>query len=136
MTTTLRFVLIIVSMANCVWVLRRIRRAQVKIEDTVFWILFSAFLVLMSLFPKVVSWGAKILGVQSSVNFIFLAIIFVLILKVFRITMKVSVLESKVAAFAQSYAIKQMQDEAAEKKPLHDITKEKVSEEMSAAIRK
>jgi len=130
MTATLRIVLIIVSFANCVWVLRRIRKAQVKIEDTVFWILFSAFLVLMSLFPKVVEWGAKILGVQSPVNFIFLAIIFVLILKVFRMTMKLSVLESKIAAFAQSYAIKQMRDEATEKETRHDLTKEEVSKQL------
>jgi len=130
LTTTLRLVLIIVSIANCVWVLQRIRKAQVKIEDTVFWILFSALLVLMSLFPKIVDWGAKLLGIQSSVNFIFLVIIFILILKVFRMTMKLSVLESKLAAFAQSYAIRQLQDEAAEKEPPYDTAKENATKAM------
>lgn len=105
MTMTLRIVLVVVSILNCAWILLRIRKAQVKIEDSVFWILFSAMLIFMSVFPGMITWGTEIVGVQSPVNFVFLAIIFVLLLKVFRLSIRVSQLESKLQAFVQRYAI-------------------------------
>lgn len=112
MTMTLRIALIIVSVLNCAWVILRIRKAQVKIEDTVFWILFSGLLMLLSLFPKIAEIGARFLGVQSQTNFLFLTILYVLIIKTFRMSIKVSVLESKLARLAQRLAL----DKAAEKK--------------------
>ena len=51
MTITLRIVLLVASVLNCVWIILRIRKAQAKIEDSVFWILFSGLLVCMSIFP-------------------------------------------------------------------------------------
>lgn len=38
MTITLRIVLLVASVLNCVWIILRIRKAQAKIEDSVFWI--------------------------------------------------------------------------------------------------
>lgn len=105
MTMTLRVALIVVSILNCAWVIMRIRKAQVKIEDTVFWILFSGLLMLLSLFPQIAEIGAKLLGVQSQTNFLFLTILYVLIIKTFRMSIKISVLESKLARLAQEYAI-------------------------------
>ena len=75
-------------MINCVWILQQIRKAKVKIEDAVFWILFSGVLIFISICPKVVEIGTKITGVQAPVNFVFLAIIFILILKIFRMTIR------------------------------------------------
>lgn len=109
MSVTLRIVLIVVSVLNCAWTLWQIRAARVKIEDTVFWILFSAFLIVLSLFPGLTQWGAEQLGFQSPVNFIFLLIIFILLIKVFRMTIKISRLDSKIADFVQSYAIDKLE---------------------------
>lgn len=105
MTITLRIILLVASILNCAWIIRRIRKAQAKIEDAVFWVLFSGLLIFMSIFPQVIEWGAKITGVQSTVNFVFLVIIFVLIVKLFRLSAKLSQLESKLQTFAQTYAI-------------------------------
>ena len=105
MSIMLRVILIIASVINCVWILQQIRRAKVKIEDSVFWLLFSGVLIFISVFPKVVEWGTKITGVQSPVNFVFLAIIFILILKIFRMTVRISQLENKIQTFAQRYAL-------------------------------
>jgi len=107
MSITLRVVLLIVSLLTCAWIIQRIRKSQVKIEDSVFWILFSLLLVGMSLFPGLVTWGAALVGVQSASNFVFLAIIFVLLVKVFRMSVRISQLESKVQTFAQTYAVDQ-----------------------------
>ena len=105
MTITLRIVLLLVSVLNCAWIILRIRKSQAKIEDSVFWILFSGLLVCMSIFPQIIEWGAEVTGVYSPVNFVFLAIIFVLIVKLFRLSIKLSQVESKLQTFVQTYAI-------------------------------
>ncbi len=105
MTITLRIVLLIASVLNCIWIILRIRKAQAKIEDSVFWILFSGFLVCISVFPQIIEWGAAVTGVYTPVNFVFLSIIFVLIVKLFRLSVKMSQIESKLQTFVQTYAI-------------------------------
>lgn len=114
MTITLRIVLLLASVLNCVWIIQRIRKAQAKIEDSVFWILFSGLLVCMSIFPQIITWGAAITGVYSPVNFVFLAIIFVLIVKLFRMSIRISQLESKLQTFVQTYAIDKFQSKEKE----------------------
>ena len=105
MTITLRIVLMIVSLLNCVWTLSSIRKARIKIESSIFWIVFSIVLLVISFVPELVEFGADLLGVQSPSNFIFLVIIFLLILKLFRLTMYLSQLEKKVDNLVQRYAI-------------------------------
>lgn len=105
MTVTLRIILLVASILNCVWIIQRVRKSQAKIEDSVFWVLFSGLLVCMSIFPQVIEWGAAVTGVQSTVNFVFLTIIFVLIVKLFRLSIKMSQIESKLQTFAQTYSI-------------------------------
>lgn len=105
MTITLRIVLIMVSLLNCVWTLSSIRKARIKIESSIFWILFSVVLLLISFVPELVELGADLLGVQSPANFVFLVIIFLLILKLFRLSMYLSQLEKKVDYLVQRYAI-------------------------------
>lgn len=105
MTALLRIVLVVVSILNCVLILRRIRSSQVGIEDSVFWILYSGILILMSIFPQMLEYGAQFTGVQSPVNFVFLSIIFILQMKLFRMSIKISQLENKLKTFAQSYAL-------------------------------
>ena len=114
MTILLRIILFVVSVLNLVQVLVRINKAQVKIEDALFWFLFSGLLILMSLFPQLIDLGAELTGVQSSVNFVFLAIIFVLIIKIFRMSIRISQLEAKLQTFVQNYAIDKNQLEHAE----------------------
>lgn len=111
MSITLRIALFLVSLLTCGWVLWHIRKSRVKIEDSVFWLLFSAFLLIISIFPQIVSWGAKITGVMSPSNFIFLAVIFILIVKVFRMSIRISQLESKLQRLAQAIAIREKDGE-------------------------
>ena len=85
--------------------LSNIRKSNVKIEDSVFWIVFSLLLIIVSIFPEIVIWGASITGVQSPANFAFLIIIFLLLVKLFSLTIKVSKLESKLQTLAQNVAI-------------------------------
>ena len=52
MSWVLRAILILASVLTCFWILRKIRKSQVRIEDSVFWLLFSLGLIVLSLFPS------------------------------------------------------------------------------------
>lgn len=105
MTATLRIVLVVLSIATGAWIVSYIRKAKLKIEDSVFWLFFALFLIIISIFPEIIDFGARIMGIQSSQNFLFLAIIFILIVKIFRMSIKMSQLESKLQTLAQNVAL-------------------------------
>lgn len=105
MTITLRIILLIVSVLNCIWTLSGIRKARIKIESSIFWIVFSVVLLIISFVPELVKLGADLLGVQTSSNFVFLVIIFLLMIKLFRLSMHFSQLEKKIDYLVQRYAI-------------------------------
>lgn len=106
MSITLRIVLLVVSLLSCAWILVNVRKAKVKIEDSVFWICFSLVLILFAVFPGIVIWCSGIMGIESPANFIFLVTIFILIIKVFRMSLRISQLESKLTKLAQDEALK------------------------------
>ena len=83
MSVSLRIILVIASILVVFYVLRRIRKAKLKIEYSLFWIVFSFLLLIISIFPKIANFFAKICGIQSPVNFVFLFIIFILMLHSF-----------------------------------------------------
>ena len=72
MSVMLRTALIIISALTLWYTARKIRKSQLQIEDSIFWLVFPAALVVLSIFPDIASWAADQLGVQSPVNFIFL----------------------------------------------------------------
>ena len=77
MSIMLRTALIVISLLTLWYTARKIRKSQLQIEDSIFWMAFPAALVILSVFPGIATWAAKMLGVQSPVNFIFLAVIFI-----------------------------------------------------------
>ena len=105
MTILIRILLIVSAVALLAFMLKRIRQAKLKIEYTIFWIIFATILVLMGIFPKVFYWISYAIGFQSPISMVFLVIIFVLILKMFFMTLQISQLENKVDALAQQIAI-------------------------------
>ena len=52
MTIWFQIVLIFVSLATVTFILRGIRKSQVQINDSLFWIFFSLVLLVFSVFPK------------------------------------------------------------------------------------
>lgn len=105
MSIGLRVLLIVVSMCNLFYVLRKIRQSKLQIEYSLFWIGFSALLLVMSLFPKVMFWLTELIGIQSPVNLVFLIIIFILIVRNFSLSIHVSQLEHKVNDLVQNIAL-------------------------------
>lgn len=105
MTIGLRAVLLVVALFSCIFVVRKIRKAQMRIEDTLFWMVIAVGTLILGIFPQIAFWCAKILGIQSAVNFVFLAFIFILLFKVFILTVQVSQLQEKLKILVQNTAI-------------------------------
>ena len=105
MTVILRCVLIIVSILLTVFVLRKIRQSKVKIEDSIFWVMFALMMVVFSVFPGLADILSDFVGTYSTSNFIFMSVIFILLVKVFFLSLKISQLESRVTELIQILAL-------------------------------
>lgn len=112
----LRSLLILVSVWLFFYVLRSVRKAQVQIDDMIFWLVFSVIMVILAAVPQIALWAAGIFGVQSPINLIYLVIIFVLLLKSFNMSVKYSQMETKMKTLTQAIAIRDhLQEEAGRK---------------------
>ena len=105
MTVILRCVLIIVSILLTFFVLRKIRQSKVKIEDSIFWVMFALMMVVFSIFPGLADILSDFVGTYSTSNFIFMFVIFILLVKVFFLSLKISQLESRVTELIQQLAL-------------------------------
>lgn len=119
MPVILNILLFGMSVGTFSYVLRKIRKSQMKIEDAIFWILVSIAILIMSIFPKLIFKIAYKLDIESPSNFVYLLFIFILLIKVFTQSIKISQLEYKINSLSQEIAI--------DEKIIKD--KEKVSEE-------
>lgn len=106
MSLALRMLLLVGAVWMAIYILRKIRKAQMQIDDALFWIATAFLFVLLGVFPEIAIYAAVILGVQSPANLVFLVMIFLLLFKLFALTRKVSILEHKLRYFTQTYALK------------------------------
>ena len=111
MTTMLRVLLILVSVATMGMMIRKIRQAKVQIEDSIFWILLAMLLVVFSIFPTVADNLARLFGIYSTANFLFLFTIFLLIVKLFTMTLRISQLETRLKELVQKTALDELERE-------------------------
>lgn len=105
MSVMLRFVLIVASVATMMIMMRKIRQSKIQIEDSLFWVGFSAMLILFSVFPRIVYWISGLVGTMAPSNFIFTFIIFLMLLKLFQQTIRISQLEHKINRLIQKEAL-------------------------------
>ncbi len=105
MSIYLRIALIVVSVFTSLWIIYKIRKSDVLLNDAVFWVSFSFILIILGVFPAVLNVLINLFGIQSPSNLVFLIIIFFLILKVFLLSMRISKMEYKITEFAQKYSI-------------------------------
>lgn len=93
------------SILTFIFISRYIKKSRVRIEDTLFWIVFSAILVVIGIFPQIPIILSRLLKIESPANFVFLAIIFILLIHQFFLTMKLSQTEIKLRELVQTVAI-------------------------------
>ena len=106
MTITLRIILFVLAVVTAWWILSKIRRLKVKMEDAIFWIFVAVVLCTLSLFPEIVYKLTDVIGVMSPANLVFLIVIFILLEKVFTLSIIVSQLEEKVAVLSSEVALR------------------------------
>lgn len=107
MSISLRIILALVSVATCWFVLRKIRKTQMQIEDALYWIIVSVGLVLLSIFPQIAIFFSNLIGVESASNFVFLVMIFVVLIKLFFLSLNLSQLKHKLKMLIQEVALKE-----------------------------
>lgn len=111
MTVSLRIVLLVICLITFWYVVRKIRKSQIQIEDAVFWIILSFVLLILAVFPSIARLGARILGVLTVTNFVFLAIIFVLLIKLFSLSIHLSQMDNRIKQLAQQIALLHQKDQ-------------------------
>ncbi len=106
MSDTLRILLLIAAFVTAGWILHKIRKLKVKMEDAIFWIIFAGILCVLGGFPELTYWLTDRIGVMSPANLIFLVVIFLLMEKVFTLSIVVSQLEEKVTVLSAEVALR------------------------------
>lgn len=110
MSISLRVILVVASVLTCVYISRKLKKSQVQIIDTVFWIGLSAVFVLLATFSQIASCLAKLLGIMAPVNFVFLTIIFLLLIRCFLLSIRVSQLDDKLRNLVEELAIREKEN--------------------------
>ncbi len=101
----LQFALLIGAIATYSYVIYKIRKSNVRIDDMIIWIIGSVFLLMLSIFPIIPAKIASLLGFISAANFIFCAIIFFLLLMVFSLSVKLSQQHEKLKDITHTLAM-------------------------------
>lgn len=106
MSGVLRIMLLIAAVFSAWWILLKIRKCKVKMEDAIFWVCFAVILLIMGICPEFTYWLTGVFQMQSPANLIFLIIIFLLIEKVFTLSIITSQLEDKVTVLSAEVALR------------------------------
>lgn len=101
----LQIALIIGALTTYSYVIYKIRKANVRIDDMIIWILGSVVLLALSIFPIIPAKIASVLGFISASNFIFCSIIFFLLLMVFLLSVKLSQQHEKIKDITHTVAM-------------------------------
>ena len=110
MSITLRIILIIGSIISFVFCINRIKKAKLKVENSVTWMVGSIILILMSIFSDVVGWLSGLLGFVSPVNFVFLIMITFLLMQTFIDNIHITALNEKIKDLDHYIALKEHEE--------------------------
>lgn len=101
----LQICLILGSIGTYLYIIYKIRKANVRIDDMVIWIIASILLFVFSVIPWIPAKLANIVGFMSAANLIFTAIIAFLLFMVFGLSVKVSQQHEKMKELTHKIAI-------------------------------
>ena len=107
MSMALRMLLLAASFLTCAYITRKLRKSQIQVMDTVFWIGLSVIFIILSIFPDIASVFSVFIGFQAPVNFVFLLMIFLLLIRCFLLSIRISQLEEKVKNLVEELAIRE-----------------------------
>lgn len=111
MSVSLRVLLFVVSVISFFYISHKLKKAEINLMDTVFWILLATIFLILGFFPNIVVWGANLFGFIAPVNFIFLMVLLLLLFRNFILTVRISKLEERMQSLIQEIAIRKNGDE-------------------------
>lgn len=115
MTITLRIILILASTLSFILCVRKIKKSELKIENSIIWLLGSLLLILMSVFSNAVTWISSLLGFEAPVNFVWMCAIGFLLIEIFLDNIRISNLNEKLKNLNHYIALKENEEKMGEK---------------------
>ena len=110
MSFKLQLVFIFASLITFLFVIKKIKKHGLNIDDAIIWILWSIGLLIISIFPQIPGWISKKLGFMSTSNFIFCVFILFLYIMLFTQTAQISKLKEKQKELIQKLSIKEYKE--------------------------
>lgn len=109
MSFVLRVGLIIVSLCTLIFITRKVRNAQIKLEDSIFWFCVAGLLLIASIFPQIFFVISDFAGVISPANLVFLLFIFILLILGFNLSVHLSQTDTKLKELTQQLAVEKFE---------------------------
>lgn len=109
MTVPYRILLALAALVILLAMLRKIRKSEMRISDSLFWLFFVITLIVLALFPGIAFFFSGLLGIESPANLVFLYVIALLLIREFASTVELSRLRGKVITLAQEEALKDVE---------------------------
>ena len=106
MSVILRSVLLIAAAFSIGWIMHRIRKSKVRLEDSIFWIGTGVILGILGLFPEISYRMARLFGFQSASNFVFFLMICLLFEKILTLSIIHSEMEDKYVVMGAEMALR------------------------------
>ena len=105
MDLQLNLFFILISVLTIIYIIKKIRKHKLNIDDSIVWIIWSIILLILSIFPKISIFFAKQMGFQSTSNFILCLFVFVSYIMLFFQNIKISELKEKNKEIIQKTSI-------------------------------
>lgn len=112
MNISYRALLAVAALVILIAMMRKIRKSEVRISDSLFWLFFVVTLIVLAIFPEIAFLLSDLLGIESPANLVFLYVIAVLLIREFMTTAELSRLQSKIVSIAQDEALSELEEEA------------------------
>lgn len=129
MSDIFKIIILIGAFVSVIYILLRIQKLKIKMEDTIFWIFFAIIIAVLGTIPQVAYWVSSVLGIQSPANLVFLAIIGLLVEKLFSVSMTVSMLEEKITILSAELAIRSRDSAESEKELNRKLSEDQPEED-------
>ncbi len=107
MTRVLRILLILFALLAFFMVIKKIKKSQLKVSESIIWIVGCIILIILSIFPEIVVKLSEDFGFYAPVNFVFFVMFIFLLIQDFIYNIKISKLNEKVKELDHYIALKE-----------------------------
>lgn len=101
----LQLILIIGCIFTYWYIIRKVRKSNVRIDDIIVWIIGICIFFICSIFPQIPYAISNLLGFESPANSIFFIVIFFMFIMIFLLTIRVSQLQEKIKELTHQMAL-------------------------------